>query len=144
VPLNTKRFSETWPVLEQLLGDKPKDTPVLTYCTGGIRCVKVNAYLQQKMGFTNTHRLAGGIVAYERWLRESGEHSGLYNAVESHRAGDTFPGEAPDQQQQEAQQELSRDAAGVKEGATTPARRSAFKGINFVFDRRRLAQSSKM
>ncbi|KAL7548790.1 hypothetical protein ACHAWF_012049 [Thalassiosira exigua] len=37
---------------------------------GGIRCVKVNAYLTQELGFTDVSRLAGGVVAYDRALRE--------------------------------------------------------------------------
>ena len=31
--------------------------------------MQVNAYLKQKMGFTNTHRLQGGIIAYDQWVR---------------------------------------------------------------------------
>ena len=42
----------------------------MTYCTGGIRCVKVGAYLTQELGFTNVSRLAGGIIAYDRTLQE--------------------------------------------------------------------------
>lgn len=41
IPLNTTKFSQSWEVIEEVLKDKPKDTPVLMYCTGGIRCVKV-------------------------------------------------------------------------------------------------------
>lgn len=41
VPLNTTFFRESWPVLEDVLKDTPKDAPIMTYCTGGIRCVKV-------------------------------------------------------------------------------------------------------
>lgn len=37
VPLNTVRFSDSWDVLEKALEGKPKDTPIMTYCTGGIR-----------------------------------------------------------------------------------------------------------
>lgn len=70
--LNTKTFRETWEKLEHRLDGLSKDTPILTYCTGGIRCVKVNAYLEQTMGFTNTGRLEGGIVSYARTLREQG------------------------------------------------------------------------
>lgn len=70
--LNTKTFKETWEKLEHRLDGIKKDTPILTYCTGGIRCVKVNAYLEQEMGFTNTGRLDGGIVSYARALREQG------------------------------------------------------------------------
>ena len=42
VPLNTTFFRESWPVLEDVLKNTPKDAPILTYCTGGIRCVKVS------------------------------------------------------------------------------------------------------
>ncbi len=41
IPLNTETFSDSWEVLDELLKDTPKDAPILTYCTGGIRCVKV-------------------------------------------------------------------------------------------------------
>lgn len=69
-PLNTRTFRESWPELEKRLKDEDRGKKVLTYCTGGIRCVKVNAFLEQKMGFTSTGRLQGGIVSYARALRE--------------------------------------------------------------------------
>eukprot|EP00979_Chaetoceros_neogracilis_P018114 scaffold10552_cov276-Chaetoceros_neogracile.AAC.18 len=68
--LDTQNFRDSWGVLKNKLKDKPKDTPIMTYCTGGIRCVKVGAYLTQEMGFTNVSRLAGGIIAYDRTLNE--------------------------------------------------------------------------
>lgn len=71
--LNTKTFRDTWDWLESRLGGVDRSKPILTYCTGGIRCVKVNAYLEQSMGFTNTGRLEGGIVSYARSLREKGQ-----------------------------------------------------------------------
>lgn len=46
----------------------PKDTPIYTYCTGGIRCVKINGFLEQELGFNNTYRLKGGIISYVRDL----------------------------------------------------------------------------
>jgi len=67
-PLKTENFRDSWEVLQAELADKPKDTPIMTFCTGGIRCVKVGAYLTQEMGFTNVSRLAGGIIAYDRTL----------------------------------------------------------------------------
>jgi UPF0176 protein len=36
VPLNTVKFSESWEILDEILADVPKDTRVLTFCTGGI------------------------------------------------------------------------------------------------------------
>ena len=69
-PLGTENFRDSWEVLRERLRDVPKDAPIMTYCTGGIRCVKVNAYLTQEMEFTNVSRLAGGVVAYDRVLGE--------------------------------------------------------------------------
>jgi len=40
-----------------------KDKPVLTYCTGGIRCEKFSAFLLQE-GFKEVYQLDGGIVTY--------------------------------------------------------------------------------
>ena len=51
VPLDTDIFSESWDRLENLLADTPRDKPLLTFCTGGIRCVKVGAFLKQRLGF---------------------------------------------------------------------------------------------
>jgi UPF0176 protein len=58
-PAGTKNFRETWEFLERRLDGVPADTPIMTFC----------AYLEQKMGFANTSRLAGGIVSYARTLR---------------------------------------------------------------------------
>lgn len=66
--LGTENFRDSWEVFKEELADKPKDTPIMTFCTGGIRCVKVGAYLTQEMGFTNVSRLAGGIISYDRTL----------------------------------------------------------------------------
>lgn len=73
-PLGTDSFRESWDVLKERLKDAPKDAPIMTYCTGGIRCVKVGAYLTQEMGFTNVSRLAGGIIAYDRTLTEKAQN----------------------------------------------------------------------
>jgi predicted sulfurtransferase len=37
-PLETENFRESWDVLKKRLADTPKDAPIMTYCTGGIRC----------------------------------------------------------------------------------------------------------
>lgn len=41
LPLETSFFRESWGELERLVGNADRDAPVMTYCTGGIRCVKV-------------------------------------------------------------------------------------------------------
>lgn len=40
-----------------------KDKTILTYCTGGIRCEKLTAFMLHD-GFTNVYQLDGGIVSY--------------------------------------------------------------------------------
>ena len=70
-PLGTATFAESWEVLRRRLDGVDKDTPVLTYCTGGIRCVKTNAYIKQQLGFTRTYRLEDGIIGYNRHLRDN-------------------------------------------------------------------------
>jgi len=82
IPLNTTNFRDSWEVLKEQLKDKPKDAPIMTYCTGGIRCVKVGAYLSQELGFTNVSRLAGGIIAYDRTLtKESPEEEPMFKGT---------------------------------------------------------------
>ena len=71
--MDTTNFRESWDVLSKRLEDVPKDAPIMTYCTGGIRCVKVGAYLTQELGFTNVSRLAGGVIAYDRTVSENAE-----------------------------------------------------------------------
>jgi len=40
-----------------------KDKPILTYCTGGIRCEKLTSYMLEE-GFQEVYQLDGGIVTY--------------------------------------------------------------------------------
>lgn len=42
-----------------------KDKPIITFCTGGIRCEKASAYLREQ-GFTNVRQLHGGILSYAK------------------------------------------------------------------------------
>jgi predicted sulfurtransferase len=37
LPLDTETFQESWAALERILKDKDPATPIMTYCTGGIR-----------------------------------------------------------------------------------------------------------
>ena len=65
-PLGTTNFRDSWGALKECLANTLKDAPIMTYCTGGVCCVKVEAYLTQEMGFTNVSRLAGVIMSTER------------------------------------------------------------------------------
>jgi predicted sulfurtransferase len=75
LPLDTDVFSESWERLEELTADVDKDAPVHIFCTGGIRCVKVGAFLKQRLGFKDVRRLEHGIIGYEKWANENSAES---------------------------------------------------------------------
>ena len=66
-PLNTQTFSDTWNTLDRVVPSLNPSKPVYIFCTGGIRCVKVGAYLKQKLGVKDVRSLRHGIIGYERW-----------------------------------------------------------------------------
>ncbi len=74
-PLGTDVFSESWDILKEKTKDLDKADPIRIYCTGGIRCVKVGAYLKQELGFEDVRRLEHGIIGYERWVTEAGKEA---------------------------------------------------------------------
>ena len=68
--------------------------PILHQYIGGIRCVKINAYLEQKLGFGNVSRLQGGIISYAREIEAlktggSGDESGASGSDGSATATET-------------------------------------------------------
>ena len=67
-PLGTDVFSESWDILKDKTKDLDKSEPIRIYCTGGIRCVKVGAYLKQELGFEDVRRLEHGIIGYEETI----------------------------------------------------------------------------
>jgi predicted sulfurtransferase len=86
IPLNTTFFRESWDALDSILKDKDKDTQIMTYCTGGIRCVKINAYLEQKLGFKNVNRYSlTGLLTHllTHWLTHSPTHSPTHSSTHS-------------------------------------------------------------
>jgi predicted sulfurtransferase len=70
IPLGTQTFQESWESLEERTKEFPRDEPVHIFCTGGIRCVKVGAYLKQQLGFSDIRRLQHGIIGYQQWMEE--------------------------------------------------------------------------
>src|SRR5580692_11105580 len=68
VPSDT--FREQLPMSADLLKDK-KESPIIMYCTGGIRCEKASAWLLHQ-GFRNVYHLEGGIIHYANMVREQG------------------------------------------------------------------------
>ncbi|MCM1012766.1 MULTISPECIES: rhodanese-related sulfurtransferase [unclassified Brevibacterium] len=55
--------------------DDLKDKPVVTYCTGGIRC-EVLSVLMRNRGFSEVYQLDGGIVRYGETFGNSGYWDG--------------------------------------------------------------------
>ncbi|HET6252434.1 MAG TPA: rhodanese-related sulfurtransferase [Puia sp.] len=68
VPSDT--FREQLPMSAELLKDK-KESPIIMYCTGGIRCEKASAWLLHQ-GFMNVYHLEGGIIHYANTVKEQG------------------------------------------------------------------------
>ena len=61
IPENMQNFRDVPHVLDQLKG--MSDKPMITVCTGDVRCEKASAYLQD-LGFKDAYHLDGGIVTY--------------------------------------------------------------------------------
>lgn len=65
---NTREFVEA---LDSGAYDHLKDRPVVTYCTGGIRC-EVLSSLMRSRGFQEVYQLDGGIVRYGEAFGDDG------------------------------------------------------------------------
>ena len=63
-------FRDSLPIIEELL-EPHKDKNIAMYCTGGIRCEKASAWFKHQ-GFENVHQLEGGIIEYDRQVKEQG------------------------------------------------------------------------
>lgn len=112
-PLDTDAFSESWEILKDKTQDLDKRDPVRIFCTGGIRCVKVGAYLKQELGFEDVRRLEHGIIGYERWAAGEGR---------TNNDGDSADGDGDESQRK-------RDSLWV--------------GENFLFDKRRFKEEQE-
>ncbi|HUP26677.1 MAG TPA: rhodanese-related sulfurtransferase [Candidatus Limnocylindrales bacterium] len=66
-----KNFRDIKPELDKL----PKDQPILTYCTGDVRCEYLSAYMKHK-GFDEVYHLDGGIVKYGEEYKDQGHWEG--------------------------------------------------------------------
>ena len=62
IDLNISTFRK-FPEAVKALPDDVKKKPVVTFCTGGIRCEKAAEYMQQN-GFSEVYQLDGGILKY--------------------------------------------------------------------------------
>ncbi len=66
IPSDT--FREQLPMAVSMLEEK-KDSKIIMYCTGGIRCEKASAYMLHN-GFKNVFHLEGGIIQYANTVKE--------------------------------------------------------------------------
>ena len=62
VAIGIENFRD-FPAAVEKLPEAMKQTPVVTFCTGGIRCEKAAPYLE-RAGFTEVYQLDGGILDY--------------------------------------------------------------------------------
>ena len=68
--------------------DELKDKPVVTYCTGGIRCEVLSALMRNR-GFTEVYQLDGGIARYGEKFKDSALWQGSLHVFDARmrRAG---------------------------------------------------------
>lgn len=55
--------------------NKLKDKPIVTYCTGGIRC-EILSVLMKNRGFKEVYQIDGGIAKYGETFKDEGEWEG--------------------------------------------------------------------
>ena len=70
LPIGVDDF-RSFPQAVQDLPEDLKDRPIVTFCTGGIRCEKAAPFMEQA-GFKNVYQLDGGILKY--FEQCGGEH----------------------------------------------------------------------
>jgi UPF0176 protein len=66
-------FRQELPLVLEELKNK-KESKILLYCTGGIRCEKASAFLRHH-GFEDVNQLNGGIIHYARQVKAEGLES---------------------------------------------------------------------
>jgi UPF0176 protein len=83
--------------LKDLEGDKYqdiKDKPVVTYCTGGVRC-EILSVLMKNRGFKEVYQMGGGIVKYGEKYKDDGLWEGSLYVFDG-RMGMKFSDKAED------------------------------------------------
>lgn len=82
------------PLLDSGQYDHLKDQPIVTYCTGGIRC-EVLSMLMRNRGFKEVYQLEGGIVEYGRLYADQDLWEGSVYVFDG-RMGVKFSSQAKD------------------------------------------------
>lgn len=94
VVANTRTAKDFIPELESGKYDNLKDKPVVTYCTGGIRCEILSALMKNR-GFKEVYQLDGGIVKYGQKFGDKGLWQGSLYVFDG-RMGQKFSDSAND------------------------------------------------
>ena len=68
---NTDTSKDFIAELESDKYDDIKDKPIVTYCTGGVRCEVISA-MMKKRGFKEVYQIDGGIVKYGEKYKDAG------------------------------------------------------------------------
>lgn len=87
---DTKTTRDFVKELESDKYDGIKDKPVVTYCTGGIRCEALSVLMKNR-GFKDVYQIDGGIVKYGEKYGDEGEWEGslyIFDDRMSHRFSD--------------------------------------------------------
>lgn len=82
---STKTSKDFIPELESGKYDELKDKPVVTYCTGGIRC-EILSSLMKHRGFKEVYQLDGGIVKYGETYGDDGLWEGSLRVFDDRMA----------------------------------------------------------
>jgi UPF0176 protein len=67
--------------------DHLKDKPIVTYCTGGIRC-EILSSVMVKRGFKEVYQIAGGVVSYGKKYGDEGHWEGSLYTFDARMAID--------------------------------------------------------
>lgn len=118
VRLPVDRHSEAFDAIDTILQHQPDDKEVLLYCTGGIRCEKIGAYLRQVRGRKNVWTLQGGINRYAKFVHAEQQKQAALETGETK----TSP--------------TLSEISSKKSVESLPPVTSYFKGINYQFDKR--------
>lgn len=79
--------------IESGVYDDIKDRPVVTYCTGGIRCEILSAAMAER-GFSEVYQIDGGIVRYGEAFGNDGLWEGSLAVFDGRETMDFAPGAA--------------------------------------------------
>jgi UPF0176 protein len=91
---NVRTAKDFVPIIESGVYDDLKDKPVVTYCTGGIRC-EILSTLMINRGFNEVYQLDGGIVKYGEKFGDQGLWEGSLYVFDG-RMGIKFSDKAED------------------------------------------------